>query len=168
MTRQNVYVTDEDECRGLHSVLAGWFDLDRADHFPEGKRWDGSNNISLATGSQWEHEALYRTAGGRWVLNSWSQLQGTTPEWVFATEGEAREWLLRNEYSAEEVETATGDPVEDERGPGRPAVGPAVTVRFPEELLERVDAAADAAGLSRAAWLRLITENAVNNLEGGL
>jgi hypothetical protein len=47
-------------------------------------------------------------------------------------------------------------------------VGPAVTVRFPEELLERVDAAADGANLSRAAWLRLITENAVNNLKGGL
>lgn len=41
--------------------------------------WNGSNHISQATGSQWEHESLLRTAGGWWVLHRWSQWQGVSP-----------------------------------------------------------------------------------------
>ena len=31
----------------------------------EGKRWDGRNMISVATGTQWEHQMLYRSRKGR-------------------------------------------------------------------------------------------------------
>ena len=44
-----------------------WFDLDAAKRFDEATIWDGRNRISLATGSQWDHEALYRT--GQWPLD---------------------------------------------------------------------------------------------------
>lgn len=40
------------------------------------------------------------------------------------------------------------------RSVGRPEVGPAFTVRFPDELLGRIDAAAATAHISRASWLR--------------
>src|SRR5690606_26064843 len=46
--------------------LVGWFDDEKAERFAEDRDWNGSNWISVATGSQWHHEELYRTAGGRW------------------------------------------------------------------------------------------------------
>lgn len=37
---------------------------------------------------------------------------------------------------------------------GRPEIGPAFSVRFPDELLDRIDAVAESTGVSRASWLR--------------
>ena len=37
---------------------------------------------------------------------------------------------------------------------GRPAIGPQITIAFPPDMLARVDAAAGAAGVSRAEWIR--------------
>ena len=34
----------------------------------EGTRWNGNNHISLATGSQWDHQKLYRSRRGRYWL----------------------------------------------------------------------------------------------------
>ena len=161
MTRINV--TDSD---GFGHVV-GWFDVDTADGYPEGTRWDGNNNVSLATGAYSEHEFLYHTAGGRWVVNHWSQWQGR-PEWYhFVTDEDAREWLIRCEYPEAEVEAATGTSVESERGPGRPEIGPAFSVRFPADLLARVDAAAEAAHVSRAGWLRAAAELVTQAAEPG-
>jgi hypothetical protein len=74
---------------------SGWFDLDSAERFDEATIWDGRNRISLATGSQWDHEALYRTANGRWVKHWWSQWQGTVAE--------AAAWLVQNGYDPAET-----------------------------------------------------------------
>ena len=179
MTRINV--TDSDG----YGHVVGWFNIDTATGYPEGTRWDGRNKVSLATGAYSEHEFLYHTAGGRWVVNHWSQWQGR-PEWYhFVTDEDAREWLIRCEYPEAEVEAATGVPVESEsvvyrvgdrewltwrgdlpvqeRGPGRPEIGPAFSVRFPADLLARVDAAAEAAHVSRAGWLRDVAERAVSD-----
>ena len=38
----------------------GWINLETAQKFVEDRNWDGHNMISAATGSQWEHETLYR------------------------------------------------------------------------------------------------------------
>lgn len=46
-----------------------------------------------------------------------------------------------------------------QRGAGRPGVGPAINVRFPDELLDRIDVAARGAGVSRASWLRGAAED---------
>lgn len=65
---------------------------------------------------------------------------------------------MRNEYSAEQVAEATGQDVEEERSPGRPEIGPQVKVRLPDDTLARVDAAAEAAGVTRSAWVREAVE----------
>ena len=82
-----------------HNITNGtWFDSDKATVFKEGTRWNGNNHISLATGSQWEHEELFCTAGGAWVLHHWSQWQGSEPRYDQVDEAEAAAWLRRNEH----------------------------------------------------------------------
>ncbi len=56
-----------------------WFDASKAQAWEERTEWDGSNHISLATGSQWDHERLYRTAKGEWTVQCWPQLQEDRP-----------------------------------------------------------------------------------------
>jgi hypothetical protein len=70
-----------------------WFDRDCAIEFEESKRWNGQNHISNATGSQWDHEALYFTRRGMWVLHSWSQWQGSTPHYEEIGAEVAYRWL---------------------------------------------------------------------------
>lgn len=79
-----------------------WFDLDSAREFQEGRFWDGRNHVSLATRSPWEHEALYRTRGGRWILHRWSQWQGTPDSWVEITKEEAARWFAVNNHEPDE------------------------------------------------------------------
>ena len=79
----------------------GWIDLDTAKKFAEDRNWDGHNHISVNTGSQWDHEVLYRSVGGVYVLHSWSQYQGSRDTWQrFSIHG-AVAWLLRNDYDPE-------------------------------------------------------------------
>lgn len=68
----------------------------------EATRWDGRNHISVPTGSQWEHETLYRSRKGRYYLVRQSQWQGSTPyaEWV--SEQEAARWLAQCDYDPAE------------------------------------------------------------------
>ncbi|MGH7177241.1 MAG: hypothetical protein ACREJC_07670 [Tepidisphaeraceae bacterium] len=64
----------------------------------EASRFDGSNHISKATGSEWAHEQLYRSRKGRYYLERWSQWQGSTPgaEWI--SKRAAAAWLAANEH----------------------------------------------------------------------
>jgi hypothetical protein len=80
-----------------------WFDLDAAETWEEDTWWNGNNHISRATGDQFAHEQLYRTAKGTWVLHAWSQWQGSGQSWTEIEQGEAMAWLLRNGH-ADEVE----------------------------------------------------------------
>ena len=73
-----------------------WFNPDNTEKWEEETEWNGQNRISLATGSQWEHETLYRTKSGRWIVHHWSQWQGSTPSWKEITNNEAAQWLVRN------------------------------------------------------------------------
>lgn len=70
-----------------------WFNEETARYWSEGSRHDGSNQISKNTGSQWNHEALYRTASGRWVLHTWSQYQGIADTYEEIEPGDAASWL---------------------------------------------------------------------------
>jgi len=161
MQRVNVYA-DPDPDSGEGPRLAGWFDLDRATRFGEDRDFDGSNWISRATGSQWHHQYLYRTAQGRWVLEHTSNYQGTLDLWEFVTDGQAREWLLANGHDAA-VREHFGE-VEAEAGPnlgGRPEIGPAVTVRLPRHLLGLVDDHAKTHGLTRAEAVRRLLDQAL-------
>lgn len=140
--------------------LVGWFDDEKAERFAEDRWWNGSNWISRATGSQWHHEALYRTAGGRWVLHFWSQYQGVPERYEFISDTKAREWLLKNGHD-EAVERFFG-PVEEERGPGRPEIGPAIQIRLPEDMLAQIDQQAKELGISRAERIRQLLAQAMD------
>ncbi|MFH8411006.1 hypothetical protein ACH4FX_40485 [Streptomyces sp. NPDC018019] len=61
---------------------------------------------------------------------------------------------LVTEHAVAEVIARTPQPSQAPGRRGRPAIGPQVNVSFQKDLLARVDAAADRAGLTRAAWLR--------------
>jgi hypothetical protein len=145
-----IVIAETDEYSGERTVI-GHFDYDKAERFEEDTRWDGNNHISVNTSSQWDHQQLLRTAGGRWVLNTWSQDQGRPETYEFISDDKAREWLLFNKED-EAVEKYFGE-VEEEKGPGRPEVGPATNVRLGEELTAKVDAARRD-GESRAAAIR--------------
>lgn len=77
-----------------------WFDIDKAELFEEETFWDGKNRCSKATGSQWTHEQLYRTAGGAWILRHYGSYQES---WKQITDEEAARWLVRNEHEAHEA-----------------------------------------------------------------
>ena len=80
-----------------------WFNEETATKYAEGSIWDGSNNISMATRSQTEHEQLYRTASGKWVLNCWSQWQGTTETYKVVSDDCAAKWLVTNGHDSDIV-----------------------------------------------------------------
>jgi hypothetical protein len=157
MTRVNVYSQDEYEPR----TLLGWFDTSSAELFEQAKEWDGSNMIGVITKDQWIDEYLYRTKGGRWVLNKDAHRYMNGPDtYEFIAGDEAQDWLLRSEANDEAVERYFGE-IEDERGPGRPEVGAAVHVRLGDDLLAMVDAYASERGIKRAEAIRRLTTDAV-------
>ena len=137
----------------------GWFDRAKAEKFEEATRWDGNNHISIATGSQYDHEILFRTAGGRWVLHGWSQWEGRPERYRFISDEDAREWLLLNEEDAA-VERFFGE-IEDEVGPGRPEIGPPILVHLPAEMTARLDALAEQDGVPRAEVIRRLLGEAL-------
>jgi len=75
-------------------------DTDKATaHWDEARRWDGHNHISVATGSQWDHEDLYRSRKGRYYVVHSSQWEGRldSAEWI--SREEAARWLLANDHA---------------------------------------------------------------------
>lgn len=137
----------------------GWFDRDRAEHFDEPTRWDGNNHRGVISGLQIGGESLYRTAGGRWVRYYDASSEFNGPEYYeFITEEQARTWLLRADED-DAVERFFGE-LPDEKGPGRPEVGPATNVRLGEELTAKIDGARQD-GESRAAAIRRLLADAL-------
>lgn len=60
--------------------------------------WNGNNHISRATGSQWNHERLYRSRKGRYYIEHTSQWQGSLPHVEWVSPEEAARWLLLMEH----------------------------------------------------------------------
>lgn len=75
-----------------------WFDSEKADYYEEGTWWNGSNHISLSTGSQWHHEAIFITPGKVYILKFSSQYQKVPTTYQQITKEEAAQWFIRNEY----------------------------------------------------------------------
>lgn len=71
-----------------------WFDTDKATVYKEETSWNGHNHISKATGSQFDHEWLFLTSSGKWVLNKWSNYQGSGESYEIISEDEATVWFL--------------------------------------------------------------------------
>lgn len=78
---------------------SGWFDPEAAVCFEEDRFWNGQNHISRATGSQWDHETLYYTRSGNWVLHWSSQWEGTIDTYHRMEPGEAARWLVSNGHA---------------------------------------------------------------------
>jgi hypothetical protein len=149
MARVNVYdYTDGPK-------LDGWFYPEKAESYLEDKDWDGNIQISVHTGSEFEHEMLYRTARGRWVLNRYTNMR-TVPSYEFIDDEAARKWLIKNRDDAA-VARHFGE-LEEERGPGRPEIGQSISWKPGDDLLAKVDAEATRRGKSRADTLRALVE----------
>ncbi len=74
-------------------------DTDKAKKsWEEDTRWNGRNRVSVATGSQWEHQELHLSAKGNYYIESWSQWQGSTPSCEFVSAEQAAHWLLANNH----------------------------------------------------------------------
>ena len=71
-----------------------WFTPSVCKTWQESTTWDGRNHVSDATGSQWEHEQLYLTPKGTYVLHAWSQWQGSRDSYSIVDAARAAEWLL--------------------------------------------------------------------------
>lgn len=131
-----------------------WADLARAEAYADGTRWTGEAMVGLNSRSQWIDETLYRTAGGRWLLNTDATRCNNGPDsYRYLTDDEARDWLIRTGEHEEAVQRHFGEP-EEERGPGRPAIGAQVKIAMNPAVVAAVDAAAESAGLSRSEWVR--------------
>lgn len=80
-----------------------WFETDTAQCWDEDTWWNGNNHISRPTGSQWRHERLYLTRGGRWILASWSQYENEGDGHEEIEAQDAAKWLLQNEHDLPET-----------------------------------------------------------------
>lgn len=85
------------ERKALTDGSGRWFDESSAVKFRETRRHNGNNWISRATGSQWNHEWLFYTRSGRWVLNCFSDYQGSLETYEEIDESDAIAWLICNE-----------------------------------------------------------------------
>jgi hypothetical protein len=128
VARADVYEYADDS-----RTLDGWFDLDAATTYNEGMRWDGSNMVSVHTSDGAAHEQLIRTAGGRWVLNRWSQWAGAEETYEFVKPEKARKWLLIAEKDGA-VREHFGE-LEEEAGPDVGGRGSLILIRsYPERV----------------------------------
>ena len=147
-----------------HGQHTGHFNPDRAELFDEGTYWDGNNNVSRNSRVQHGHERLYRTLGGKWVLHTWSEWESVRDAYRYIEPEQALAWLVASEEHGEAIAKHFGEqPDESDVRPGRPAIeGPEWKVKFSSALAEGVDAAADAANISRAEWIRRACEAALS------
>lgn len=75
-----------------------WFSTETAELWKEDTYHNGQNRISKATGSQWEHEGLYRSKGGRFILNKWSDYQGSVETYTEIDKEDAAIWFSVNNH----------------------------------------------------------------------
>jgi hypothetical protein len=80
-----------------------WFDAEKAEEWDEDSNWDGNNHISVATGSQWSHETLHRTVGGRWIVHSFSSWSGSVDQFEEISDEAAAAWLVLNGHESHEA-----------------------------------------------------------------
>jgi len=71
-------------------------------HWDSAQDHDGRNFIDRATGSQWNHETLYKSRRGRYYIEHTSQYQGSRPHAEWVSEHEAARWLIHNDHKLPE------------------------------------------------------------------
>lgn len=80
------------------------------DSWGEATYWDGRNHISKASGSQWDHQTLFKSRKGRYYVLRSSDWQGARNHVEWISDEEATRWLLHNEHKL----PADLQPLEDE------------------------------------------------------
>lgn len=87
----------------LTNGSGAWFDADKADFYKENQYHDGSNWISKVTGSQWEHEGVYVTKSGKFILNHWSNWQGSSETYREISKESAAKWFASQDFQDTEI-----------------------------------------------------------------
>ena len=154
MSRRNIYEQIDYDAdwmrRDEKPALLGWFESGKAVF------WSDRDHNGNGSGGTGRGQTVWCTAQGKWVLEHWSAWQDEESTYAFITPDEARDWLLRNDEDVA-VRDHFGEVAEEEdRRPGRPAIGEPVNVRLGEELLSQVDAYAREHGHSRAEAIRIM------------
>jgi len=147
MTRINVYNYGDDDGE---DCLAGWFNANTA------TRWTDADHNGNGSGGVGRGQAVYRTAGGKWVLENWTAWQNEAHTHYFITPAAAQTWLLRNHEDAAVAQYFGLLAEEEDRRPGRPEIGGIVQVRLGDELFNRLDHLARERDSSRAETIREI------------
>jgi len=80
-----------------------WFDAEKADLHKENQYHDGRNWISKATKDQFTHEAIYMTKSGKFILNKWSQWQGSVETYEEISKAEAAAWFAKQDFQDNEI-----------------------------------------------------------------
>ena len=88
-----------------------WFNISSAERYDEKTYWNGSNHISKATGSQLEHECLFLTKVGKFILNHWSQCQGGVETYKLISKSCETAWFVIQEFSDDEIPEILKDDV---------------------------------------------------------
>ena len=95
----------------LTNGTGNWFDADKAECYKEDSYHDGSNWISKATGSQWEHEAVYITKSGKFILHHWSNYQGVPDSYEIISKEDAAAWFAKQSFKDDEIPDVFKDEV---------------------------------------------------------
>lgn len=79
----------------------------------DGTFFDGHNRISIATGSQWVNQRLYRSRKGRYYIETVSRIQGQRDHAEWCSPEEAARWLLANGHPIPEDLQAAAESVSE-------------------------------------------------------
>ena len=71
------------EIKNTRGERDGWFNLDTATYW-EGERacYDGANRVNVHTRDQTRYQDLFRTSGGRWIINEVITYNGRFEHWT--------------------------------------------------------------------------------------
>ena len=72
-----------------------WFDAESSEKFTEESYFNGRNCISKATDTQFNHQDLFYTKSGKWIICNWSNWQGSITTYSIISETRAAEWFLK-------------------------------------------------------------------------
>jgi hypothetical protein len=72
-----------------------WFAPDEATEYPERETARGPDAPPSSEGARWDHQALFRTKTGHWLLHMWSARE---ERWREVPAEVAADWLRKNRY----------------------------------------------------------------------
>lgn len=83
----------------LNANSGRWFDLDSAKRWDEARVYaDDGTPISLATQNSWEHETLFLTRAGRFIMHCLDEHNPSLASFVEYSLEKSVDWLLKNGY----------------------------------------------------------------------